>query len=333
MGGSTLVSPGAADSPVSGGISGGSDADQTAAMTQRTDVSVSISQQPANSLLSDKESSYQEPYFEAEAKEGKTSHSARKTPKPKTSQSLADFDILKQDSDPESKTKPHMDNPNTKHVKGSLGSDSFKATRGPVRFGNLYIREYERTLGDTPCSGGPPISIGWKYRIFEERASRYAAEFTNGDHHRNAMTEMILPLENYEKLRGPRTPSRDLILSRFARESLLIESGVSRSEMAEAVRQNIKLKNQRRQTVTNLAMAPVEEKFEKWARSFKKLLIIDATKREKAKSRYLFEEWLDESSRLTNRHGSNITGSFNYAPTQVKGILKDDTKLRRRETM
>jgi hypothetical protein len=237
--------------------------------------------------------------------------------------------LPRQESDPESKTKPHKDNPNTKHIKGSLESGSFKTIGGSVRFGNLYIREYERTLGDTPCSGGPPISIGWKYRIFEEKASKYQGEFTNGDHHRNAKTEMILPLENYEKLRGPRTPSRDLILSRFALESLLIESGVSRSEMAEAVRQNIKLKNQRRQTVTNLAMAPVEEKFEKWARSFKKLLIIDATKREKAKSRYLFEEWLDESSRLRSSYGSNITGSFNYFPTQVKGILKEHSQLRR----
>ncbi len=196
-----------------------------------------------------------------------------------------------------------------------------------VRFGNLHIREYERALGDSPCSAGPPISIGWKYRVFDNNRGRYSAEFVD-DKPDGAMTEIILPLEKYEQLRGPRAPVHDLILSRFARESLLIENGVARSELAEAVRQNIKVKNQRRQTVTNLALAPIEERFERWARSFRKLMIIDSSKRKKAKSRHLFDQWVDDSKRSGSANGSTI--SYVHQSTSIKGILIKEPEARRR---
>jgi hypothetical protein len=197
-----------------------------------------------------------------------------------------------------------------------------------VRFGNLHIREYERALGDSPCSAGPPISIGWKYRVFDNNRGRYSAEFVD-DRPDGAMTEIILPLEKYEQLRGPRAPVHDLILSRFARESLLIENGVARSELAEAVRQNIKVKNQRRQTVTNLALAPIEERFERWARIFRKLTIIDSSKRQKAKSRHLLDRWVDDSKRSGSASGTTLT--YVHQSTSIKGILIKDPEARRRE--
>lgn len=45
-----------------------------------------------------------------------------------------------------------------------------------VWFGNLYIHKYERTLGDSLCSTGPPISIGWKYRLYEKNTGKCSAK-------------------------------------------------------------------------------------------------------------------------------------------------------------
>lgn len=141
-----------------------------------------------------------------------------------------------------------------------------------VRLGNVCIRQYERTLGDNLCSSGPPIGIGWNYRSSNI-----------------AQTEFVVPLETYERLRGPRAEHKDLILSRFARESILIENGIARSQIAEAVRQNVKVKSQRRQTLVNLKMEPYEEALELWARNLRRALIFNKEARKKTKSRHLFD--------------------------------------------
>lgn len=67
----------------------------------------------------------------------------------------------------------------------------------------------------------------------------------------------------------------DLTLSRFARESLLLENGVSRIELAVAVRTDLKVKSQRRQTIVNLDMelGPIEEDFERWSRKVRTISI------------------------------------------------------------
>jgi hypothetical protein len=202
-----------------------------------------------------------------------------------------------------------------------------------VRFGNLHIREYERALGDTPCSAGPPISIGWRYRVFDKNRGRYSAEFIYNDRADNATTEVILPIEKYEQLRGPRAPVRDLILSRFTREALLIENGVARVDLVEAVRQNIKVKNQRRQTITNLPFAPVEETIEKWSRQFKKLTIIDSSKRQQAKTRYLFDQWVDGSQRSGSANNGTFLSNARQQPSSTKGILVKDPEARRKEKL
>ena len=44
------------------------------------------------------------------------------------------------------------------------GRRSKKMVRPSVNFGKVYIREYERGLGDSPAvSSGPPIGLGWSY--------------------------------------------------------------------------------------------------------------------------------------------------------------------------
>ena len=115
-----------------------------------------------------------------------------------------------------------------------------------VKFGNVDIRIYERVLGDNPCSAGPPVSIGWRYNI------------------KNSMS-----LSDFEKKRlKTRKNSQDLVLSRERREAILMHVGYSRAELAERIRKNVKVKNQRRQTVNNLSVAKAEEVAEIVKRKF-----------------------------------------------------------------
>jgi hypothetical protein len=155
-----------------------------------------------------------------------------------------------------------------------------------VRIGNVIIREYERTLGDNLCSSGPPIGIGWNYWA----SGTTTADPTRKDSSRQgptSRTELILPVEMYEELRGPPVPSHKLILSRATRDSILTEHGYSREQIAEAVRQNMRVKNQRRQTLTNLKLEPYELLSERLAKGVKRALFLDRKKREKSSTRPL----------------------------------------------
>jgi len=196
---------------------------------------------------------------------------------------------------------------------------SFEATKctpnlsgRSVKFGNVCLREYERTMGDGPCSSGPPIGIGWKYR-----APPLAS--TSASHLGTDRTEAVIPLDEYERISCPRL-KKELLLSRFAREDILIGGGFSRKDIAEAVRDNIKLKNQRRQTITNLNMAPYEEILERWGRSLRKLLMVSSEKTQKARSRNLYDKCADDSG----VSGSNISveSTDSVPPAPRKGILK-----------
>ena len=181
-----------------------------------------------------------------------------------------------------------------------------------VKFGNVCLREYERTMGDSPCSSGPPIGIGWKYR-----APSLAS--TSASHLGTDRKEAVIPLDEYERMSCPRL-KKELLLSRFAREDILIDSGFARKDIAEAVRDNIKLKNQRRQTITNLNMAPYEEILERCGRSVRKLLMVSPENRQKARSRHLYDKWADDSGRSGSTGSVESTDSFLPAPK--KGILK-----------
>lgn len=56
-------------------------------------------------------------------------------------------------------------------------------------------------------------------------------------------------IDEYESERLPRREQPDLVLSRQEREELLVEWGASFQEIIDAIRSNIKIKNQRRSTV------------------------------------------------------------------------------------
>lgn len=111
-----------------------------------------------------------------------------------------------------------------------------------IQFRNIEIREYARTIGDNPsCSSGPPISISWEY-----------------------LPAKVLPLEVYEGGRPPRRSNIEMILPRDLRQRMLRKDwDVTQSQIAAAVRTNIKVKNQRRTTVQNLGKSTkVEEAME-----------------------------------------------------------------------
>mmetsp|Transcript_15955 Transcript_15955/g.39113 ORF Transcript_15955/g.39113 Transcript_15955/m.39113 type:complete len:560 (+) Transcript_15955:110-1789(+) len=128
-----------------------------------------------------------------------------------------------------------------------------KSKRKAVRFNDIQIRDYERTVGDNPsCSSGPPICIGWAHG---------STRFVN--------------IDNYEDSRSARRTQKKLVLNRQNREALLAYWDVPVNEIVEAIRGNVRVKNQRRQTVTNLGkVEKLEEAFESATRKLKKTLLL-----------------------------------------------------------
>mmetsp|Transcript_27912 Transcript_27912/g.39242 ORF Transcript_27912/g.39242 Transcript_27912/m.39242 type:complete len:484 (+) Transcript_27912:259-1710(+) len=100
-----------------------------------------------------------------------------------------------------------------------------------VKFDTITIREYERILGDNPsCLFGPPISLGWGY-----------------------VEQGSLSVDLFESSRPPRRTNKQMLLPRAVRRDMLMsEWNVSRSEMANIIRQTNKIKNQRRTTVQRI---------------------------------------------------------------------------------
>mmetsp|Transcript_30747 Transcript_30747/g.45493 ORF Transcript_30747/g.45493 Transcript_30747/m.45493 type:complete len:420 (-) Transcript_30747:2390-3649(-) len=116
-----------------------------------------------------------------------------------------------------------------------------------VRFGTVSIRHYERILTVNPSTvEGPSIGIGWNF-VQDDVISLYRYEhYIRNNHNNNA-----------------RRPSFSLVLNRQAREDLLMnELGYTPRELANAVRSNKRVRNQRRQTVQNLKVQRLEEAVE-----------------------------------------------------------------------
>eukprot|EP00980_Cylindrotheca_fusiformis_P007267 scaffold1525_cov142-Cylindrotheca_fusiformis.AAC.67 len=132
----------------------------------------------------------------------------------------------------------------------AYGSDKKKG-RG-IKFGKIGIREYARTLGDNPsCSSGPPVSISWEYNFMGE-----------------------LTIQEYEDTRPNRRSQMEMVLPRKVRLDMLKKDcNVTQRQIAEAVRRNVRAKNQRRTTVNNLGKAlKVEQMMESIGRKVKRTL-------------------------------------------------------------
>lgn len=120
-----------------------------------------------------------------------------------------------------------------------------------VEFGKVLIRTYERVLEMNPStSAGPSVGLGWDYE----------QEFPlTLDAHQAA--------RRYSK-KGEKCP----VLRRETRELLLSKLGYSQREMAKAVRECRRIKNQRKQTYTNLHHERIEYMVEKSKRKVGRLL-------------------------------------------------------------
>lgn len=105
------------------------------------------------------------------------------------------------------------------------GSDGSQRRR--VEFGEICIRDFERIATDNPSvSRGVPIGIGWQYIQYEQ-----------------------IRIDDYENNRQKRTKA-EMVMSADDRQWILRkEWEISQKEIAAAVRQAIKVKNQRRQTI------------------------------------------------------------------------------------
>jgi hypothetical protein len=107
-------------------------------------------------------------------------------------------------------------------------------------------------------------------------------------------------LEDYENTRPPRRSHFEMVLPRKVRQDMLRRDwDVKQTEIAESVRRNVKVKNQRKATVNNLNKATkMEEVMESAARKMKRLLTLQ--KPVSAQVRDL-EAQLDLAERMRNK--------------------------------
>jgi hypothetical protein len=120
-----------------------------------------------------------------------------------------------------------------------------------VRFHEVQVRVYNRILGDNPaCTSGPSMGIGWEYVPQDPRT-----------------------VDEWEMGRGKGRRPSELMLQRPTREKMLRDLGIGDKEIAAGIRENIKIRSQRRQTVNNLRIQKMEETIENAKRKVNKRLL------------------------------------------------------------
>jgi hypothetical protein len=97
--------------------------------------------------------------------------------------------------------------------------------------------------------------------------------------------ERKMEFDAYERVRPRRRESVDLVLTRQDREELLLEWGATFQQIIEAIRSNIKIKNQRRRTVNNLGTYDRwEEAMESASRRIKRTVLMQKPTSKKAEA-------------------------------------------------
>jgi len=166
--------------------------------------------------------------------------------------------------------------------------------RRSLGFASVEIREYSRTVGDNPsCSSGPPVSISWEYNVVGE-----------------------ISLDDYEDTRPPRRSHFEMVLPRKVRQDMLKrEWDISQKEIAEAVRRNVKVKNQRKATVNNLDKATkMEEIMESAGRKFGRMLTFKKSVSKQVKE---MEKKIDETNQARQQQMLEIDMADEYLAETV----------------
>ena len=156
-------------------------------------------------------------------------------------------------------------------------------------FTNSYI--VERVLGNNVCCHGAPISLGWKH---------------------DAKKTIVQTVDDYEYRRKIRRSHRELQLSKFERQQLLINLGYCRKEISAAVRLNLRIKKQRRQTVNNLPLKPMEEILEGAKRKISRL-------GKRQSSRHLYRRWKKDTKNKDNS-GSDVSSTSTLRSSMKRRI-------------
>ena len=117
------------------------------------------------------------------------------------------------------------------------------------------------------------------------------------------MNELDVPIDEFEEEHEQyRRSEWDLALSRCERESQLLDTGFTREEIAQAIRETSRIKSQRANTVLNLKMEKVEE-FTEGVKS--KLTQMIGLKKD---PEYLYNEWkLNRGTRIVQRAVQSAT--------------------------
>jgi hypothetical protein len=139
------------------------------------------------------------------------------------------------------------------------------AGRGGITWDTIEIREYARTVGDNPsCSSGPPIAIDWMYT-----------------------DPLVLSIGEFEEYRPKRRTKFELMLGQAERQEMLLgEWGIPKRDVVNAIRNNTKVKNQRRRTLNNIGRAShMEEALESIGTKLKETVL----RREKSKAEKLYK--------------------------------------------
>jgi hypothetical protein len=124
-----------------------------------------------------------------------------------------------------------------------------------VAFGFVHVREYARTVGDNPSvSSGPPLAYVSSNYTSHSILSNLVSHIFDSSRLDWAFdpNERQYTVNEYEALHRavPSRSEQELVIPRVIREEiLLLEWHVSRKAVAAAVRDVIRTKNQRRQTI------------------------------------------------------------------------------------
>ena len=123
----------------------------------------------------------------------------------------------------------------------------------------------------------------------------------------------VIDIEAFESARRFKRSGSRLVLSREEREALLLNWGASFHDIVESVRGNIKIKNQRRQTVTNLGKVErIEEAFESATRKLKSALMLRRSTGNKLKQ-------LQEQANLAQSALTSLKIAEDRALSQLRG--------------
>jgi hypothetical protein len=131
--------------------------------------------------------------------------------------------------------------------------DTMDAIGRSVSFTSLEIREFNMTLGNHPSAvSGPPVMLDLK----------------------PASETKVIPLEEYERIRGPRRDRKQLKLSYRQRKSLLEqERGFSPSEIHEAWKEALMIRKQRQETLNRgLLLMTMDDMYESACRKYNRML-------------------------------------------------------------